>query len=73
MAIELSTHRKISFPDKFSPWSLKELRKLDTPLNGLYKQHLKLLPTARNAALYMGKEVGEMGIMRLSDQINIDQ
>jgi len=73
MAIKLSTHRKIFFLGKLSPWSLKEMRKLDTPLNGLYKAHLKLLPSAPNATLYTGKEVGGMGIMRLSDQIIIDK
>jgi len=73
MAIKLSTHRKISFPGSFSPWSLKELRKLDIPLNSLSKIHLKLLPSAPNASLYMGKEVGGMGITRLSDQINIEK
>jgi exonuclease III len=73
MAIKLSLHRKISFPGKFSPWSLQELRKLDTPLNGLYKAHLKFLPSAPNAALYMSKEIGGLGITRLSDQINIDK
>jgi len=36
MAIKLSLHRKISFPGKFSPWSLKELRTLHTPLNELF-------------------------------------
>ena len=73
MAIKLSLHRKISFPGKFSPWSLQELRTLDTPLNGLYKAHLKFLPSTPNAALYMSKEVGGLGITRLSDQINIDK
>ena len=73
MAIKLSLHRKISFPGKFSPWSLQELRTLDTPLNGLYKTHLKFLPSAPNAALYMSKEIGGLGITRLSDQINIDK
>ena len=73
MAIKLSLHRKISFLDKFSPWSLQELSKLDTPLNGLYKAHLKFLPSAPNAALYMSKEIGGLGITRLSDQINIDK
>ena len=53
MAIKLSMHRKISFPGKFSPWSLQELRTLDKPLNGLYKCHLKFLQSAPNAALYM--------------------
>jgi len=73
MAIKMSTHRKITSPGKFSPWSLKELRKLDIPLNGLYKTHLKLLPSAPNATLYMGKEFGGMEITKLSDQINIDK
>jgi len=73
MAIKLSLHRKISFPGKFSPWSLQELRSLDTPLHGLYKAHLKFLPSAPNAALYMSKEIGGLGITRLSDQINIDK
>jgi exonuclease III len=73
MAVKLSLHRQISFPGKFSPWSLEELRTLDTPLNGLYKYHLKFMQSAPNAALYMSKEVGGLGIARLSDQINIDK
>jgi len=71
MAIKLSKHRKISSPGKFIPWSLKELRKLDIPLNGLYKQHLKLLPSAPVDALFMGMEVGRMGIIRQIGQISI--
>jgi len=73
MVIKLSLHRKISFPGKFSPWSLQALRTLDTPLNGLYKTHLKFLPSPPNVALYMSKEIGGLGITRLFDQINIDK
>jgi exonuclease III len=73
MAIKLSLHRKVSFPGKFSPWSLSELRQLDTPLNALYKHHLRFLQSAPNAALHMSRDVGGLGITRLSDQINIDK
>jgi len=73
MAINLSLHRKISFPGNFSPWSLQELRILGIPLSGLYKGHIKLLDSAPNAALHMSEEVGGLRITRLSDQINIDK
>ena len=73
MALTTSLHRKISFPAKFMPWSLKKLRQLDLPLNGLLKKHLLMLPGTATAALYMATDVGGMGLTRLSDQIVLDK
>ena len=73
MALTTSLHRKISFPAKFMPWSLQQLRQLDPPLNGLLKKHLMMLPATANAALYMATDVGGMGLTRLSDQIILDK
>ena len=73
MALTTSLHRKISFPAKFMPWSLTKLRQLDTPLNGLLKKHLHMLPATANAALYMASDVGGMGLARLSTQIILDK
>ena len=73
MALTTSLHRKISFPAKFMPWSLKKLRTLDPPLNDLLKHHLRMLPATANAALYMAVDVGGMGLTRLSDQILLDK
>jgi len=53
MVIILSLHRNITFPGKLSPWFLQELRTLDTPLNELYKCHLKFLHSPPNAALHI--------------------
>ena len=73
MAIRMSTHRKVSFPGKFAPWSLMEMRRLDIPLTTLYKHHLKFMHSTPTALLHMDKEVGGLNIIRLSDQINIDK
>jgi len=43
MAVKIPTRSKIAFPEKFSPWKLREMRQLDIPLNGLYKHYVKFL------------------------------
>jgi hypothetical protein len=58
MAIRMSTHRKVSFPGKFAPWSLTEMRKLDIPLSTLYKHHLRFMQSTPTALLHMDKELG---------------
>jgi len=57
MAIRMSTHRKISFPAKFAPWSLAEFRRLDSPLSSLYKHHLEFMQSAPTALVHMDREL----------------
>jgi hypothetical protein len=73
MALTTSLHKKISYPAKYMPWPVSKLRQLDSPLNGLLKKHLHMLPSTANAALYMTTDVGGMGLRRLSDQIILDK
>ena len=71
--MNISPYRKASFPGKLCPWSLKDHRALDTPVNQLYKHHLHLMQSTSNAALDMAEDVGGMNLPRLSDQILLDK
>ena len=58
MALTTSLHRKVSFPAKFMPWSLKSLRTLDEPVNQLLKHHLRFMPTTPPHSICLSMWVG---------------
>jgi len=49
------------------------MRQLNIPPNQLYKHHLKFNHFTTHAKIYIDKDMGGTGFIRLLDQINIDK
>ena len=73
MVATLSTLAKLRYKAALSPIQLPELRGIDKIFSTLYKNVTNNMESFPTALIYLAKRFGGLGLMRFSDEVQIDK